>query len=85
MSKYILKNKINNYIEDIEIPCFSSGHIHVGSQVDLDTAREAAEISIRTLINYVDDFMVMQGDCNGDGEVDILDVVEIISVILDGV
>jgi len=70
------------YDEDIEIPCFSSGHIHVGAQVDWDTAKEAAEVSIRTLIVYVDQFMILSGDCNSDGEVNILDVVALASMIL---
>ena len=70
------------YEEDIEIPCFSGGHIHVGAQVDWDTAKEAAEVSIRTLIDYIDQFMILPGDCNGDGEVNILDVVALASVIL---
>ena len=70
------------YEEDIEIPCFSGGHIHVGGQVDWDTAIVAAEVSIRTLIEFVDQFMILSGDCNGDGEVNILDVVALASVIL---
>ena len=71
------------YEEDIEIPCFAGGHIHVGAQVDWDTAKEAAEVSIRTLISYVDQFMIIPGDCNSDGEVNILDVVALAGVILD--
>ena len=51
-------------------------------QVDWDTAKEAAELSIRTLINYVDLFMVLPGDCNGDGDVNILDVVALAGAIL---
>ena len=70
------------YEDDIEIPCFAGGHIHVGAQVDWDTAKEAAELSIRTLINYVDLFMVLPGDCNGDGDVNILDVVALAGAIL---
>ena len=70
------------YDEGVDIPCFAGGHIHVGGQVDWDTAKVAAEVSIRTLINYVDQFMVMAGDCNGDGEVNILDVVALAGSIL---
>jgi len=70
------------YEENVEVPCFSGGHIHVGAQVDWDTAKEAAEVSIRTLINYVDQFMVMPGDCNSDGEINILDVVVLAGTIL---
>ena len=73
------------YEEDSEVPCFAGGHIHVGAQVDWDTAKEAAEISIRTLINYVDQFMIIPGDCNGDGDVNILDIVELVGAILGNV
>ena len=73
------------YEEDPEIPCFSGGHIHVGAQVDWDTAKEAAQISIRALINYVDQLMLIPGDCNGDGDVNILDVVALASVVLDNI
>jgi len=71
--------------EEIETPCFTGGHIHVGAQVDWDTAKEAAEVSIRTLINYVDQFMVMQGDCNSDGQVNILDVVALAGAVLGNI
>lgn len=70
------------YDEDIDIPCFSGGHIHVGGQVDWDTAKEAAEVSIRILIEHVDEFMILSGDCNSDGQVNILDVVAIAGAIL---
>ena len=68
--------------EDIETPCLASGHIHVGAQVNWNTAKEAAEVSIRTLINYIDQFLVLPGDCNGDGNVNILDVVALAGTIL---
>jgi len=73
------------YEEDVEIPCFAGGHIHVGAQVEWGTAREAAEVSIRTLINYVDQFMAMPGDCNSDGEVNILDVVALAGAVLGSI
>ena len=70
------------YEEDIDIPCFVAGHIHVGAQIDWDTAREAAELSIRTLINHIDQFMIIPGDCNADGNINILDVVALAGAIL---
>ena len=73
------------YDVDSTIPCFSGGHIHVGAQVDWTTAKEAAEISIRTLIEYVDQFMILSGDCNDDGEVNILDVVALAGAILGNI
>ena len=71
--------------EDIEIPCFAGGHIHVGAQVSWDTAREAAEVTIRTLINYVDQFIVIPGDCNSDGQINILDVVALAGAVLGNI
>ena len=71
------------YHEDEEIPCFAGGHIHVGKQIDWDTARQATEISLRALIAHVDLFMVIPGDCNSDGEINILDLVALANVILD--
>ncbi|MDP6853771.1 MAG: dockerin type I domain-containing protein [Candidatus Marinimicrobia bacterium] len=68
--------------ENPDFPCFAGGHIHVGAQIDWATAKQAAEISIRTLIEYVDQFMVIPGDCNSDGAVNILDVVALANVIL---
>jgi len=73
------------YEDNIEIPCISGGHIHVGAQVDWDTAKEAAEVSIRTLIEYVDQLMILLGDCNDDGEVNILDVVALAGAILGNI
>ena len=57
----------------------------MGAQVDWNTAREAAEISIRTMISYVDQFMVLLGDCNTDGEVNILDVVALAGAVLGNI
>ena len=50
--------------------------------MDRNTAREATEITLRALTNHVDQFMILSGDCNGDGEIDILDVVALVGVIL---
>jgi len=68
--------------EDNETPCFAAGHIHVGAQVDWNTARAATEVSIRALIEYVNQFMIVAGDCNSDGEINILDVVALTGAIL---
>ena len=71
-----------NYDEDDDIPCLAGGHIHVGKQVDWNTARQATEISLRALIAHVDQLIVLPGDCNGDGEVNILDIVALANVVL---
>jgi hypothetical protein len=70
------------YDESNDFPCFAGGHIHVGKQVDWNTARQATEISLRALIAHVDQLIVLPGDCNGDGEVNILDIVALANVVL---
>ena len=63
-------------------PCFSAGHIHVGSQVPIDIAKQGAEESIRVLINYLNQFIYTLGDLNSDELVDILDIILIVNSIL---
>ena len=74
--------KESNEINKSEMPCYSAGHIHVGSQIEWNTAKQAAEISIRTLINYIDQQIVLDGDCNSDGDVNILDIIALVGSIL---
>ena len=63
-------------------PCFSAGHIHVGSQVPIETAREGTEESIRVLIDYLNLFIYTAGDINSDELIDILDIILIVNSIL---
>ena len=63
-------------------PCFSAGHIHVGSQVPIDIAKQGTEESIRVLINYLNQFIYTLGDLNSDELVDILDIILIVNSIL---
>ena len=70
------------YEQDNSIPCFSAGHIHVGAQIDWDLAKQATEVTIRTITEYLDQFIVLQGDCNNDGQINILDVVSLVGNIL---
>ncbi len=65
-----------------EFPCLTAGHIHVGGQVDWDTARQAAEVSVRTILDYLDQFNYTPGDVNGDEELNVLDIVQIVNIIL---
>ena len=62
--------------------CLSAGHVHVGANIDWDTAKIATEETIRTLINYVDQFVYIAGDANLDEVIDVLDLVVIINHIL---
>jgi hypothetical protein len=62
--------------------CYLGGHIHVGGQIDVEIAREAAKETIRTVIDYLDQFTYNPGDVNQDSVIDILDIVIIINNIL---
>jgi len=62
--------------------CISAGHIHVGGNIDWETATLATEESIRVLINHLDQFVYTPGDVNQDEIIDILDLVLIMNNIL---
>ena len=62
--------------------CVSGGHIHVGGNVNVETAKLATEESIRVLIDYVDSFTYTPGDLNQDDIIDILDLVTVVNFIL---
>ena len=62
--------------------CVTAGHIHVGGLIEWDIAKQAAEISIREIINYVDEFSYISGDINNDDIINILDIVILVNVIL---
>tara|TARA_B100000965_G_scaffold306767_1_gene265694 strand:- start:121 stop:1434 length:1314 start_codon:yes stop_codon:yes gene_type:complete len=65
-----------------EFKCISAGHVHVGGQIEVETAKLATNETIRTLINYLDQNTYIPGDTNNDDIVDILDLVQIINNIL---
>ena len=62
--------------------CLAAGHIHVGGYIDTQTAKIATNESIRTLIDYIDQFTYITGDANLDEIVDVLDLVLIMNYIL---
>ena len=62
--------------------CISSGHIHVGGNINLNNAKIATEESLRVLIDYINSFIYIQGDLNEDETIDILDLVTIVNYIL---
>ena len=65
-----------------QAPCLAAGHVHVGGQLEIATARAAAEETIRTVIEHVDNLYYVVGDLNEDGIIDILDLVTMVSYIL---
>ncbi len=62
-----------------ETPCFLAGHIHVGGQIDWDTAHEATLITLRKTIHYINEHILAPGDINRDGIVDSMDLNLILS------
>jgi hypothetical protein len=63
-------------------PCYLAGHVHVGGLIDWDTATEAAEITISTVIESLNEYTYIPGDANNDENIDILDIITAISHIL---
>ena len=62
--------------------CYLAGHVHVGGQISWDNARLAAEETIRTVIDYLNQFNYTPGDVNEDSIIDVLDIVLLINYIL---
>lgn len=54
--------------------CVAAGHIHVGDTITWPNARLAAQVTLRTLIDYIDPLVSSPGDLNGDDAVDVFDL-----------
>ena len=63
-------------------PCIMAGHIHVGGLVDLEDAKNATKITLRTIIDELDQLSYVAGDVNQDEIVDILDLIIVVNSIL---
>ncbi len=70
---------------DSENPCLLGGHIHVGGQLSVRMATEAAELTIETVLEYLDNILVIPGDINDDELLNIQDVIQLIIYILDDI
>lgn len=70
---------LNEYGENM---CITAGHVHVGGLVATETARAAAEETIRQVMNYLDLFAYTPGDINQDDSINIQDLVLAVNVIL---
>jgi len=66
-------------MDSANIPCYLAGHVHLGGLIDWDTARQAAEITLREVIKIVIEYQDLPGDINEDGVVSILDMLTIVS------
>ena len=62
--------------------CITAGHVHVGGLIDVQTAKRATEVTLRSVINYLDLFDYIPGDINQDEIIDILDLVMVVNYIL---
>ena len=70
---------------DADNPCVLGGHIHVGGQLSVRTATDAAELTIETVITYLDNILIIPGDINDDEIINIQDIIQLINYILDDV
>ena len=59
--------------------CITAGHIHVGKFIAWGTAQQAAEITIRTVADYLDSVLYGPGDVNHDGSVDTADLLALLA------
>ncbi len=62
--------------------CITAGHVHVGGLIDIETAKIATKITLRTVINHLNEFSYISGDVNQDNIIDILDLVMVVNYIL---
>lgn len=65
-----------------DAPCYLAGHVHVGGLVDWGIATQAAEITIAEVIENLEEYAYTPGDVNDDENIDILDLVTVVSYIL---
>ena len=54
-------------MDSVHLPLYSAGHVHIGGLIDWETAQEAAKITLREVIKYIDLFRDLLGDINNDG------------------
>ena len=64
-------------------PCMLGGHIHVGGQLSTRVAKDAAELTIETVITYLGSILFIPGDINDDQVLNIIDVILLIDFILE--
>jgi hypothetical protein len=58
--------------------CVAAGHIHVGSLISWANAHEGAKITLRVVLNHVDDIIGVPGDADYDGDADSDDLITVI-------
>ena len=65
-----------------ENKCITAGHVHVGGLIDIETAKRATEVTLRSVIDLLDQSTYTLGDTNQDQIIDILDLVMTVNYIL---
>ena len=68
---------------DSDNPCMLGGHIHVGGQLSTRVAKDAAELTIETVINHLNSMIFDFGDINNDSMLNIQDLIILIGFILE--
>jgi hypothetical protein len=69
-------------MDSMHVPCIVAGHVHVGGLIDWDTARQAVEITLREVIEVVNEYQNTPGDINQDGVISVLDILKIIDYVV---
>ena len=57
----------------------------MGGQLSVRVATDAAELTIETVIGYLDNILIIPGDINDDEIINIQDVIQLINYILESV
>ena len=66
----------------ISSSCHVAGHIHIGGYVDWDDAHEAVKLTLREVIEVIDENEVIMGDVYYDGLISMVDLYFIISFLM---
>ena len=66
----------------ISSSCHVAGHIHIGGYVDWDDAHEAVKLTLREVIEVLDENEVIMGDVNYDGLITMVDLYFIVSFLM---
>jgi hypothetical protein len=62
--------------------CHTAGHVHVGGLIDWETATEATHITVRKVLDHLDQFDYILGDLNEDTLINIQDLLIMVQFIL---
>ena len=69
-------------LDQLDRSCYLAGHIHVGGLADWEEAHEAVKITLREVIEVLDNNIPLIGDVNADGHLSILDIYFLLSYLM---